>query len=157
MLYKEQAPNKPTGIGNSSTERGKMLPDPEELLKLWIELRTLVRVREKLRRDGIINPATKQPPSKQAINFAIWKWVVTNPKKALDNYILPMERQRGNYDFSQDDWEEMIIRHAKAVFAYSNSTYMRWLKHYGLEEKAKIVNQQKRPREEFEGTDIGLV
>jgi hypothetical protein len=113
--------------------------DGEKLWDLYIQLHSLEKVVTNLADQGIINEKTGRPYKSYVLNRVIWKWVTSNPDKAL-------ERMKEKYpDVSYAYWEQFLVAKAYTVFVtikHSRRSFENWIKEHNLE---KYVDYRKSP------------
>jgi hypothetical protein len=107
--------------------RQKKLLDDKETFILWVELKSLDKVREHYSSRGIINPRTALPFSNMAIWTSAMRYVLANPEDAK-----PFYDNESGIDLSQDEWEKWLIKKAFQVFNGSKSRTIRWAKQNNL-------------------------
>jgi hypothetical protein len=99
----------PAGIGN------KGLLDPKQCWKDWnLELGTLNAVREKLRKQGVINPSTGEPPTASAIEKAAFSWAIHNQEEARRD--LAQAWRNFGYVLTDEEWRSFLGRASNLVY-----------------------------------------
>lgn len=101
--------------------------------QLWLELKTLARVQERLTKEGIRSPRTHGPVSRPAIAMSVWRWCCRNP----DESFIIEQKARAAYgeNLTREEWNIELIIHARN--AHTHAGYRKWLAKNGLEELAR--------------------
>ena len=120
-----------------TSNRKKLLDDKETFL-LWVELGTLKKVTLHYKAQGLINPKTMKPFTLMAVWTSSMRWVLNNPEEARGFY----EKDLGEA-FSDDEWEEFLLKKVFQVYNYSKSRTIRWAKNHGLFDKHYHVFAEK--------------
>lgn len=109
-----------------ATRQKKLLDDKETFL-LWVELKSLDKVREHYSGRGIINPRTMLPFTNMAVWTSAMRYVLANPEEAKPYY-----DDESGINLTQEEWELWLIKKAFQVFNGSKTRTIKWAKHNNL-------------------------
>jgi len=114
----------------SIVSRRKKLLDDKESFLLWVELGSINKVLGHYNERGIINPRTASPFSEMAVWMSAMRYVLANPEEARPFY----DTERGA-PYSDEEWEDFLIRRVFQVYNYSKSRTLKWAKKNNLFDK----------------------
>lgn len=101
--------------------------------QLWLELKTLARVQERLTREGIISPRTHKQISRPAIAMSVWRWCCRNPEESFT--IEQKARAAYGETLTRNEWNNELIIHARNC--YTAAGYRKWLAKNDFEQLAR--------------------
>ena len=105
------------GSGKHRQATSKVLND-QHCFELWVsmgEAGSYHRVQEVLKTEGCISPLTGLVPTKQAIWFAIWRYICLNPEITRP-YFNNAWAAHGEV-LEDDEWKGMLTRHSRQAFS----------------------------------------
>lgn len=128
----------------SIVSNSKRLLDDKESFLLWVELGSVKRVLGHYNEKGIINPRTSLPFSEMAIWVSAMRYVLAHPEEARPYY----DQERG-IPYSDEEWEDFLLKRVFQVYNYSKSRTLKWAKRNNLFDKyydvwAKAFNLPER-------------
>ena len=101
--------------------------------QLWLELKTLTRVQNRLTEEGIISPRTGKMISRPAIAMSVWRWSCRNVEESFE--VEMKSRAAVGQILTRDLWKIELMNHAKQIFTAVG--YRKWLKEHNLEQIAR--------------------
>ena len=99
--------------------------DKGKAFEAWVETGSVVKARNHLTVQGIINPNTGKPFSPFSVWYSSWCWVLEHLEEARPIF---EKEQQGEY--SDEEWAEKMIRRAIDLYLQrsSKSRFMNWIK-----------------------------
>lgn len=100
-------------INNSS----KFL-DGKECLRVWSELGSLQQAVLYFTEKGVLNPTTKNPPTRMSVFQAAWRWALENRENlnyAKKHYFEPLVLNQGQV-WTEDEWGIWFVKHGHTAY-----------------------------------------
>lgn len=110
------------------------LLDPKRCWEYWVECGSLLKVRRRMRDEGLINPNTGLPPTNSAIQKAAYRWVVESPENtnaAKERFIY--ESSLRGQPANDDEWKRKLYRVGHLLYYQRPKRLREFIAQYGLQ------------------------
>lgn len=94
-----------------------------EILRLWLDLKSLLKVGQHLAREGEVNPNTGNPLDPTILRRVAILWVIEHPDEAK-----PLYEKFENETIPDDDWNLFLLRNAIEHYKLVPQKLAFWIK-----------------------------